>query len=320
MNSKINLIKPDGTSVQVDVICSIENIQSGKRYLYYTLNEIVGAGASSTVKIYVSKINQGNPQLDAAINEIEWENLKNIMGDVLRGNANPDIKYVLLTDLTNITSVSDRVIAMPTSYDYITKHRGVYAQAIATMEPTAPVAIAEEIDATAQAPIVEPVPTINPAPQVEEPIVEPTITETAVIEPKIVPAEEPLPISDTPITSASEPSTINPSSNATPIDISEIEKKNETLMNDLIKLKEQEIEAVKRYNATLELSSMHNAQHANYVESENNKELNKVAEPLTNQSPVIEPATVATIVPEPENKPQAALDLETNWFDMPTGE
>ena len=77
---------------------------------------------------------------------------------------------------------------------------------------------------------------------------------------------------------------------------------------------EEELEAAKRYNATIELSAMHNEQHANYIANEQNKEIDTVT-PI--ETP-IEPEAVTPVIPEPTVAPiTSPTDIETNWFDMP---
>ena len=105
---------------------------------------------------------------------------------------------------------------------------------------------------------------------------------------------------------------VDNASNMMPIDLVEIEKKYEEMIATINRLKEQELEAAKRYNATIELSAMHNEQHANYVASEQSKET------VVNSAPSVEPTPVETVVPEPvQTQVSNPTDIETNWFDMP---
>ncbi len=367
MNEKINITKEDGAIVNADIICFIENTNTTKRYVYYTLNEIVGAGANSTVKIYVSKIKQDNSSLDEAITNEEWGVLKGYMGNALKDITSPEVKYLPLSELINPISVSERAIAMPTSYDYINKQRGLYAQAVATApsaeptpsapEPVEPISAAVEpepapMEPTPEVapvePMAEPTPAsepIAPAPMeapVEEAIAPNTPAEdsvqTAMEEVAIAPQEvTPAPIVEEDSTASDDADDTGTGAILQPIDIATIEAKYREMQDTLDRLKNQEIEAAKRYNATLELSTMHKEQHASYVQNEQIKEAaeiptvdpvtNSVPEPIApvtleeptpvNEAPVIEPVqeTVTPIEPAPiESAPQ---DLETNWFDMP---
>lgn len=368
MNEKINITKSDGASVSADIICFVENIASGKRFVYYTLNEIVGTGPSSTVKIYVSKVKQDNPALDVAISEEEWGKLKGYMGDALKDNTNAEIKYIPLSELTNPVSISERAIAMPTSYDYINKQRGIYAQNVATTNATSQTAVQEPLqaDPTPVTPVAEPAPTpsLEATPSVEPVPTGPAVTPSDPVQPTpVAPTPEPiqptqveptpavpnpLPVEPAPVTPVQTAPVQDNQVKMDPIDIPSIEKKYAEMIDEINKLKEKEIEAAKRYNATIELSAMHNEQHANYVQNEQIKEVSpapvepvvaptaptQVVEqvtpqptpapapqpgPITSPAPAVEPAPVTPVVPEPApaTTPQ---DLETNWFDMPANQ
>lgn len=387
MNEKINITKMDGTSVAADIICFIENVNTNKRYVYYTLNEIVGAGPNSTVKIYVSKLKQDNPALDTPISEDDWNTLKGYMGDSLKGTANVEIKYIPLSELGTPVSVSERAIAMPTNYDYINKQRGLYAQSVATAgptttptsEPIAEVTPTEQLAApvaTPEVPAAEtPVPTVDSTPATETPTeetsnvfdtpaaptapaqVEPTpVTETPAVE-EPAPVTEPTPVVSpvaAPIETTDDTTTDEGSTGTAiklePIDLSTIEAKYAEMIEEINKLKEKELEAAKRYNATIELSAMHSEQHANYVQNDLKESLaaqeatiaaseiapTPVAPVMDSPAPLapdmsptpevqpipaaptIEPTPVTPVVPE--SAPAAPQDLETNWFDMPNNQ
>lgn len=345
MNDKIKLTKADGLTIDTDIICYIQNVKSGKKFLYYTLNEVTGAGPNSTVKIYVANIKQDNPTLDTAITNEEWDALKGYMGDALKGTVNPDVKYLPIGELQNPVEVSERAIAMPTSYDYIAKQRGKYAEAIASAEPvnaTPAEPVSAPVVEEAPAPVM---PTETAAPQVQpeatiEPTPVPDSTPVAPIEPavempsteQIAPAPSAPLVQETPTTNAA---VIGMGTELSPIDIAEIEAKYKDMFDTLNRLKEQELEAANRYNATLELSDMHKEQHANYVQSEQMKEASNnptfesaPIEPTVNTAPVeslvanptptpaaaIEPAPAPITEINPAPAPQA---VETNWFDMP---
>ena len=194
---------------------------------------------------------------------------------------------------------------MPVSYDYINKHRGIYAQAIATTEQV-PVVETEVSPTPYNEPEVNVEPTLMDAPEVEEqvaPIIEPVMEETTSMEENLVAEQETLPAVEE-----------NTNTNVYPIDLNEIEQKYVEMIETVNRLKEQELEAAKRYNATIELSAMHNEQHANYIANEQNKETDTVT-PI--ETP-IEPEAVTPVIPEPTVAPiTSPTDIETNWFDMP---
>lgn len=382
MNDKISITNVDGAKVNGDLICFLETLSTRKKYVYYTLNETVGAGPNSTVKIYVSKIKQNDPSLDTAITEGDWDVLKGYMSDALKGIANPDVKYLNPTELGEPVSVSDRAIAMPTSYDYINKQRGIYAQNIATSslateepaatvapETTTPVTPAPETaPAAPQTPTVEeppmlsaqeinqvPTPEVTPtvapvpeaAPSIESaPVETPAVPETVSTEPVAPAPVEPTPVVPESVTPAttSIPEAVTPNktndigNKLEPIDINAIESKYVEMINSINALRDKEIEAAKRYNATIELSSMHNEQHASYVQNEQIKETAPIApqvNPFASANPVPTPTPEAapTVTPAPNvteapAAPQAVVEptpvtpenLETNWFDMPASQ
>ena len=331
MNEKIKLIKSNGTVVEGDIICFIEDTSSSKRYVYYTLNEMVNAEPSQNIKIYVAKVKQ-NDMTDTPISEEEWSKLKGFMGDVLKDVESPTVKYLPQSELVEPTIVDEKVIAMPTMYDYISKHRGVYATKVASMvsEPTlvvdasenvAPEVVPTQIETPTipEAPVVD-TPMEQVAPLTEENPIVPDATaqkvpsvEPQIITPEVQPVveENEVPISE-PI-KESEPVVLEPtpsSQSLERIDIASIEKKYDEMIASITELRNKEIEAANRYNATLELSAMHNAQHADYVQSEQT--------PETANTPALEPTPIqpAPIEPEPIAPQVSDINIETNWFDM----
>ena len=232
-----------------------------------------------------------NNETDVPISEEEWGKLKGLMGEVLKDTENATIKYLPQSLLTDPTIIDEKVIAMPTMYNYVSKHRGVYANKIATMKlESAPVNPEEG----AQKPTQEEAQVLETNPQETAPstqqVVEPTQNEQ----------EE-----QTSIIDVQESEINNPALES--IDINSIEEKYNKMVEDINNLKTKEIEAAKRYNATLELNAMHNAQHASYVQSEQTTVLDTPA-------PSVEPTPIVATPIEPQMN---SVDIETNWFDMP---
>lgn len=308
MNNNIKLIKSNGVAVEGDVICFLEDSTNSKKYVYYTLNEIVGVEPSSTVKIYVAKIKQGDAT-DVPITDEEWGKLKGFMGDVLKDSTNANVKYLPLTELVNPNIVDERVIAMPTMYDYINKQRSAYSsnvvinENITSNEPTAPVIQEESISVEPDVftpPVAQETPNnlasevVPEVASVTDQQVNDVPVEPAINEPSIMVEDE---------TVKEEPS----STKLERIDIKAIEGKYNSMIEDIKALESKEIEAAKRYNATLELNAMHNQQHASYVQGEQTS---------VETAPVVEPTP---IVAEPlEAAPVSSdINIETNWFDMP---
>lgn len=309
----VSLNRIDGTSISATLICYFENISDKKQYIYYTLNEISGTDTNSTVKIYCVKVRQNDPALDTAISESTWEQLKGHMAEALKGILNPDIKFLPISQLVDKTIVSEKVIAMPVSYNYVDKHYQFYLANVSNDttggDEIAPIAN-NEIPLAPQETVSEPAP-------VSEPVV------------LDAPQQEPEPIVAETLKPIQEESTNNNNTNSSePIDITSIEEKYAKMIEDITKLKELELEAAKRYNATLQLSTMHNEQHASYVQSEQIKENGSIASVPAFEPAPVEPAPINPVPPvsnvmEPISQPQPApnptptQDLETNWFDMP---
>lgn len=301
MNETINLTKMDGTNIEATLICYFENVNNKKQYLYYTLNEISGTDSNSTVKIYCAKVRQNDPVLDEPINESTWEQLKGHMAEALKETLNPDIIFLPINSLTDKTIVSEKVIAMPVSYNYIAKHYKFYIDNISSdtnvIEP-API----DANPAQETELTEPIVTSSPSEEENN-----NVNEQAVVEPTVAPAEYSAP---------NEPVQIDESVNANPIDIAAIEQKYAKMIEDINKLKEQELEAVKRYNATIQLSSMHNEQHASYVQNEQTKEVVTPLPQNTFEPTPVEPTPIEPVAVEPA-APIPPQDIETNWFDMP---
>lgn len=309
MNETVNLTKMDGASIAATLICYFENVNNKKQYLYYTLNEINGTDTNSTVKIYCAKVRQNDPALDEPINESTWEQLKGHMAEALKGTINPDIKFLPISALKDQTIVSEKVIAMPVSYDYVNKHYKFYIDNISSdssiiepvvvepaSEPIAPLNQVEEIKPNVE-PVVETAETNVVAPTPE--VIEPVINEPAA--PVVENHAE-----------TSETNTL------TPIDLASIEEKYTKMIEDINKLKEQELEAAKRYNATIQLSTMHNEQHASYVQNEQTKEVEAPVPPVGFEPQPIDPAPIEPIVQQTtQESTSQSSDIETNWFDMP---
>lgn len=333
MNEKINLVKSNGTVVEGDIICLIEDTSNSKRYVYYTLNEIVNAEPSQNIKVYVAKIKQ-NDMTDVPISEEEWGKLKGFMGEVLKDVDNPNIKYLPESELVEPTIVDEKVIAMPTMYDYISKHRGVYATKVASLESVSAPQASENVNVT---PVIE---QLETAPQVETPATEivtpietPVVEEAASVTAEVpltetAPSIEPqivVPVISPMVEEANlndehrveeQPAIMNEvaplvnNQSLEKIDIDLIENKYNEMIASLTELKNKEIEAANRFNATLELNAMHNEQHANYIQGEQ--------EPDIASSPVPEPVPIepAPIEPAPATT-NSDVNIETNWFDMP---
>lgn len=82
---------PNGTVEAVELISYFQVLDNGKKYLFYTKNEIV---ENNLIKMYVTEINSDNNVINGKIPDEEWTKLKNIMKSILIGGNNDNIKYL----------------------------------------------------------------------------------------------------------------------------------------------------------------------------------------------------------------------------------
>ena len=91
MGNKIELKRVNGETFQAELVSFFELVNTGKRYVFYTLNEEVENGL---VKMYVSEVFDDSISISQKMSDEEWTNLKSLMKSMLKGNANPNIKYL----------------------------------------------------------------------------------------------------------------------------------------------------------------------------------------------------------------------------------
>lgn len=82
MNNQITIINNQNQEITVDLICYFQNNTNNKKYVFYTKNEIVQDGL---IKIYVAEENNG---ITTDITPEEWNELKVIMQDIIKGVVN----------------------------------------------------------------------------------------------------------------------------------------------------------------------------------------------------------------------------------------
>lgn len=94
MQNQITVVV-NGMSQNVELISYFELQNTGKRYLFYTLNEKVENGL---VKMYAAgATNVGtNFTLESEMSDEEWSSLKSIMKTILTGGTDMNIKYISL--------------------------------------------------------------------------------------------------------------------------------------------------------------------------------------------------------------------------------
>jgi len=92
MQNQIVVIN-NGINQNVELISFFEVINTGKKYLFYTLNEKVENGL---VKMYAASVNnyENGFILDENMTDEEWANLKTIMKTILTSGTDSNIKYL----------------------------------------------------------------------------------------------------------------------------------------------------------------------------------------------------------------------------------
>ena len=92
MQNQITVIN-NGVTQTVELISYYELVNTGKKYLFYTLNEKVENGL---VKIYAAcASNVGtNFKLEDDMTDDEWTALKMVMKTILTGGNDSNIKYL----------------------------------------------------------------------------------------------------------------------------------------------------------------------------------------------------------------------------------
>ena len=91
MNIKIK--KSTGEIITAELISFFEVININKKYVFYTMNEVV---ENTLMKMYVAEVINENTELNIGekMTDEEWTNLKGIMKTILTGNNDPNIKYL----------------------------------------------------------------------------------------------------------------------------------------------------------------------------------------------------------------------------------
>lgn len=87
----VELRKDNGEVLQVELISYFELTNIQKKYVFYTLNEVVENGL---IKMYVSEVNNDGMTISLKMTDEEWTNVKMIMKSMLTGNENPNVKYL----------------------------------------------------------------------------------------------------------------------------------------------------------------------------------------------------------------------------------
>ncbi|MDD2238765.1 MAG: hypothetical protein PHH51_02665 [Bacilli bacterium] len=91
--NNIQIKLSSGEIIPAELISSFELINIGKKYLFYTKNEVV---ENNLIKMYVAEIMDANSPVSVGekMSEEEWTNLKNVMKSILTGNNNTNVRYI----------------------------------------------------------------------------------------------------------------------------------------------------------------------------------------------------------------------------------
>lgn len=90
MDTRIELKRVNGEVINAELISYFEYVPTAKRYVFYTLNEVI---ENDLVKMYVSEVGEGN-SLSSQMTDEEWNNIKGIMKSILTDTVNENVKYL----------------------------------------------------------------------------------------------------------------------------------------------------------------------------------------------------------------------------------
>ncbi len=91
MNTSIELKKANGEIIKGELISYFEYVPTGKKYIFFTMNERVD---NDLIKMYVSEVNTIQT-LSEQMTDDEWTNIKGVMKSILTGNNDTNIKYLM---------------------------------------------------------------------------------------------------------------------------------------------------------------------------------------------------------------------------------
>lgn len=91
MNTSIELKKVNGEVIKGELISYFEYVPSGKKYIFFTMNERVD---NDLIKMYVSEVGSGQV-LSNQMTDDEWTSIKGVMKSILTGNNDSNIKYLM---------------------------------------------------------------------------------------------------------------------------------------------------------------------------------------------------------------------------------
>jgi len=89
----LEIKKSSGETINAELISFFELTNINKKYVFYTMNEVV---ETDLIKMYVTEvvINEQGLQFAPKMTEEEWTNLKGVMKSILTGTRDPNVKYL----------------------------------------------------------------------------------------------------------------------------------------------------------------------------------------------------------------------------------
>ena len=92
MSNQVTIVN-NGVNQAAELISYFELVNTGKKYVFYTLNETV---ENNLVKMYAaSATNNGNVfTLEPEMSDEEWTTLKMVMKTILTNGTDSNVKYI----------------------------------------------------------------------------------------------------------------------------------------------------------------------------------------------------------------------------------
>ena len=89
----IDVTKSDGTVINVELISYFLLASVNKKYIFYTMNEVV---ENDLKKMYVAEVvdTAAGVTVGQKMTDDEWTNLKSVMKSILTGTQDPNVQYL----------------------------------------------------------------------------------------------------------------------------------------------------------------------------------------------------------------------------------
>ena len=89
----IDIKKSDGNTINVELISFFEVVNLKKKYVFYTMNEVV---ENDLKKMYVAEMvdTAAGATIGQKMTDEEWTNLKAVMKSILTGARDPNVQYL----------------------------------------------------------------------------------------------------------------------------------------------------------------------------------------------------------------------------------